>query len=58
MEFFDHLLQIIPIEMGVDFGGGNAFVAEHFLHSPKVGTAFQQMGGEAMPKRMWADCFL
>ena len=30
-------------------------VPEQVLYDPKVSPAFQQMGGEAVPQRVWAD---
>ena len=39
----------IPVQMCIDFGGGDAFVAEHFLDGAKVGTALNEMGGKGMP---------
>ena len=44
--------------MRVDFCGAHAGMAEHLLDSEKVGTAFQKMGGEAMPEGMRADGFV
>lgn len=43
--------------MRVDFGSAHAGMAEHLLDSKQVGTAFQKMGGEAMPEGVWADGF-
>jgi len=38
--------EVIPVEMGVNFGRGDGSVAEHFLHSSQVGTALNEMGGK------------
>ncbi len=43
--------------MGVNFGSGNAFVAEHLLDCAQVCSVFQKMGCKGMPKGMWADGF-
>ena len=43
--------------MRVDFRSAHAGMAEHLLDSKQVGTAFQEMGGEAMSESMWADDF-
>lgn len=32
MEFGDDLPQVIPVEVGINFGGGDAGMAQHFLH--------------------------
>ena len=38
------------VDVGVDFGGGDGFVAKHFLDGAEVGTAFDEMGGEGVPE--------
>ena len=58
MKLDDRTLQVFPIQMGVYFGGGNAFVAQHFLYSSEIGAAFDEMGCKRMPQRMRADHFL
>ena len=42
-------VQRVHIQMCVALGGGNAAVAQQFLHSPQVCAAFQQMCGEGVP---------
>ena len=44
-------------DMGVYFRCTYAGVAEHLLNGEQVGAAFEEMGGEAMPKGVWADGF-
>ena len=44
--------------MRVDFCRAHAGVSEHLLYGKQVGTAFKQVGGKAMPKRVWADDFV
>lgn len=34
------------VEVEVDFGGGDGFVAEQFLDGAKVGAPLKEMGGE------------
>ena len=51
-------LQMTFGEMQVDGGGFEVGVAEQQLHGGQVGSAFQQVSGEAMPKqgggaRLW-----
>ena len=41
-----------PVEVGVNLGGGNAFMPEHFLYGPEVGAAFYQVCGKGMTKSM------
>jgi hypothetical protein len=38
------------VEMGVDLGGGDTFMPQHFLDGPEVGAAFDEMSGEGMAK--------
>ena len=45
------------IDVRVDFGGENAFVPEHLLNSPQIGTAFEQMCGKRMAKRVRRNLF-
>ena len=40
--------QTRAVEMDIDFGGGDGFVAEHFLNCAKIGTPFEKVGGERM----------
>ena len=46
VEFPDHLLEIIPVEMGINLGGGDGFMSQHFLDGPQIGTTFDQMGSK------------
>lgn len=41
--------------MRIDFGCGDGFVSQHFLHGPQVGSAFDQMGCKGMPERVRRD---
>ena len=49
------LAEEFAVEVGIDLGGGDTFMAEHFLNGAKVGAAFYQVGGEGMAKRMGGD---
>jgi hypothetical protein len=51
------LAQEFAVEVGIDLGGGNAFVAEHFLDGAEVGAAFHEVGGERMTEGMRGDIF-
>ena len=55
MILLDDAFDVAPVEVGVYFGGGDAFVAEHFLYCAQVGTSFHQVGGEGVPEGMWTD---
>jgi len=46
MKLADGAFQILPVEMGVYLGGGNALMAQHFLHGSKVGATLYQMSGK------------
>src|SRR5690606_35386995 len=54
----DDRLQVILVNMGVDFCGGNAFMAEHILHSPQIRSALYQVRGKAVTKGVGTDFFL
>jgi hypothetical protein len=58
MELVQYLSEVIPVEVGVDLGGGDAFVSEHFLDGAQVGTTFDEMSSKTMPEGMRADVFL
>ena len=47
--------QVIPVEVRIDFGGGYRCMAEHFLHRPQIGAAFDEMGGKRMAESMRTD---
>jgi hypothetical protein len=40
--------QELAVEVGIDFRGCDAFVAQHFLYGAEVSTAFHEMGGDAL----------
>ena len=42
----DFLTQARTVNVGIDFGSGNAFMSEHGLDGAKVGSTFQQVGGK------------
>ncbi len=51
MNFF----QSCVINVRVDLRRGDAGVAQHFLHLPKIGPARQKMGGKAVTQRVRAN---
>ena len=50
--------QIVLVQMRVNFGGGDAFMAEHLLHGAEVGTAFDEVRGEGVPERVRTHRFV
>src|SRR3989338_1783869 len=47
-----NLAEILKIEVGVYLRGGDAGVAEHFLHRAQITGRLQHMGGERMSQQM------
>ena len=45
----------VPVDMCIDFSGGDGFMSQHALDGPQIGAAFQQMGGEGVAERMRTD---
>ena len=45
----------MSVHVGVDFGGSDAFMAQHTLDGTQIGTTFQQVGGERMTECMRTD---
>lgn len=45
-------------DVSVDLRCGNAFVTKHFLDAHDFCAIFQQMGGEAVAKNVWAGLAL
>ncbi len=44
--------QIVLVQMRVNLSGGDAFMAEHFLHGAEVGAAFDEVRGEGVTERV------
>ena len=45
------------VEMGIDLGSRDAFMAEHFLDGAEVGAAFYEVSGKGMPEGMRGNIF-
>ena len=45
----------VPVDMRINFRGGDGFMSQHALNCPQIGAAFQQMGGKGMAERVRAD---
>ncbi len=55
MEAEDVAAQVLPVQVGVHLGGGDAGVPQHFLYRPQVRTSLHQVGGEAVPEGVRSD---
>lgn len=52
------IAQKLPVDMGVDFGRADAFMSQHALDCPEVGSSLKQVGGEGMSEGVRTDSFL
>ena len=43
------------VDVGVDLGGEDEFVAEHFLDDAEVGAVFDEVGGEGVAEGVRGD---
>jgi hypothetical protein len=46
MKLIDSAFEIFPIQMGINFGSGNTFMAQHFLYGTQICTTLNQMRGK------------
>lgn len=51
----DFFAQAGAVDVGVDLGGGYAFVAEHGLDGAEVGSALEEVGGEGVAEGVGRD---
>ena len=58
MEKVNRLFEVFRIQVGINLGGGDAFVAEHILYGFEVGATFHEVGGKGMAKGVRADVLL
>ena len=49
---FEGFSQELAVHMGVNLGGGNACMTEHFLDCSEIGAAFNQVCGKRMSEAM------
>ena len=49
------LTEVGGVDVGVDLGGSDGFVAKHSLDSPKVGSAFEERGGKGVSESVGRD---
>ena len=55
MEGEDLFTEVGLIHVGVDFGRLDAFVPQHLLYHPQIGTTLQKVRGKRMPEGVRAD---
>ena len=47
--------EAVLVDVGVDLGGGDVGVAEHFLDDAEVGAVVEEVGGEAVAELVGMD---
>ena len=57
MKLLQRCAEKFPVQMRVYFCGCYAFVAQHFLHGPKVCTTLYQMRGKGMTECVRRNIF-
>ena len=55
MELLVNAFEAVLVDMGVNLGGGDIGMAEHFLHDTQIGPAAEKMRGERMPQHVRRD---
>src|SRR5215217_4013080 len=58
MKFSNDTSKVVSVEVGIDLCSRNAGVAQHFLNSTQIGSAFYQMGRKGVSEGMGADGFI
>ena len=51
-------MELFGLEVGIDFGCGNARMPQHFLDKTEVGTVLQKVDSKGMPKGVRGDFLL
>lgn len=54
MKFLVHAFEFAVLDLGVDLCRFDACVSKHFLDQSQVGSACEQVSGEAMTEGVWA----
>ncbi len=57
MILFVHLAQLLVGDVGINLSCGNRSVSKHALNAANVSAVLQQISGEAVAERVWADFF-
>ena len=52
MKFFMRLAEAFDADVGVDLGGADVGMAEHFLDGPEVSAMIEEVGGEGVPEHV------
>ncbi len=52
MKLLQRCSQEFPVEMSINFSGGNTFMSQHFLYGTQVCAAFHQVCGKRMTEGM------
>ena len=55
MVLFDDIFDVFPVQMGINFGSSDAFMAKHFLHGTQVSATLYQMGGKRVAECVGTD---
>ncbi len=55
MMFLNQRFKAFGLHMGVNLGGGDVGMAQHFLNAALIGAVIEKMGGEGMTKDMGGD---
>lgn len=55
VEFFVDGAEAVLVDVGVDLGGGDVGVAEHFLDNAEVGAVIEEVGGKAVAELVGMD---
>ena len=58
MVFLNDLSEIVAVKMGINFGGGNGLMTQHFLYSPQIGSALNEVSSEGVPKGVRTHFFV
>ena len=53
-----NFFQVIPVEVQVNFGRCDAFVAKHFLNCAKIGSSLNEMCCKTMSESMRTNCLV
>ena len=54
---FVNLFKMAVGDVGIDLGGTDALMSQHFLDGAEVGSRNQQVSGERMPQGVGADVY-
>jgi hypothetical protein len=55
MELTHHIFEVFATQVCVNFSGGDALVAQHFLYSTQIGTCLYHVRCKGMAEGMWTN---